>query len=81
MEGITGIGCSHGRVSSLSSTDILNVIELTKVLLQHVGARIKEEQTKLLAIVRSMPLQQVLAGGQGAFRVKSDTPVGKARRK
>jgi len=80
-EGITGIGCSHGRVSSLSSQDILNVIELTNVLLLHVSARIKEEQTKLLAIVRTMPLAEVLAGGQGAFRVNSDTPVGKARRK
>ncbi len=80
-EGVTGIGSSHGRVSGLSSQDILNVIELTNVLLRHVGLRIKQEQTKLLAIVRNMPLTQVLAGGQGAFGVNSDTPVGKARRK
>jgi hypothetical protein len=80
-EGITGIGCSHGRVSSLSSRDVANVIELTAVLLQYVGARIKEEQTKLLGVVRAMPLTEILAGGQGAFRVDSDTPVDRPRRK
>lgn len=36
-EGITGISCSHGRVVGLSLGDLNNVVELTTVLLAHVG--------------------------------------------
>jgi hypothetical protein len=78
-EGIAAVGCSHGRVSSLSSRDIEDVIELTTTLWTHVDARIKQERAKLLAIVRKMPLAEVLAGGQGAFRIPDGADVGKTR--
>ena len=80
-EGIVAVGCSHGRVASLSTRDIENVAELTITLLAHVEARIAGEQAQSLEIVRKMPLNEVLAGGQGAFRVDSDTPVDKARKR
>jgi hypothetical protein len=80
-EGIVAVGCSHGRVASLSTRHIEDVVELTTTLLVHVDARIAGEQAQLLAIVRKMPLDEVLAGGQGAFRVDSDTPADKARKR
>jgi hypothetical protein len=66
-EGITGIGCSHGRVSGLSSDDVERVPGLCSTLLNHVDARIAAEQKRLLPIVRAMPLAEVLAGGRRAF--------------
>jgi hypothetical protein len=80
-EGILSVGCSHGRVSSLSSSDIVNVAQLTEILLKHVEDRIKGEQQRLLQIVRKMPLDKVLAGGQGAFQIDHTTPVDRARKR
>ena len=80
-EGIAAVGCSHGRVASLSTRNLENVAELTTTLLAHVEARIAGEQAQLLKIVRKMPLSEVLAGGQGAFLVDSATPVDKARKR
>jgi hypothetical protein len=79
-EGITSIGCSHARVVSLSTDDIESVSELADVLLKHVAARIAVEKTKLLSLVRSMPLDKVLAGGQKAFQVDRDTRLDRSRR-
>ena len=69
-EGITGISYGSGRIVGLSGTDVEALIELTRVLESHVEAQIKAEQTRLLPIVRAMPLDSVLAGGQKAFDAK-----------
>jgi hypothetical protein len=80
-EGITSIGCSHGRVSGLSSKDIEDVIELTTLMLKHVEARMFQEQARLLVLVREMPLDDVLSGEQKAFSIDSNTSIDKARTK
>jgi hypothetical protein len=80
-EGITGVGCSHGRVSSLSTSDIANISELTAILIERVERRIKEEQARLLEIVRKMPLAEILDGGQGAFKIDHTKPIDRPRKK
>ena len=80
-EGITGVSCSHGRVSSLGTSDIANIGELTAILIEQVERRIKDEQARLLEKVRAMPLDEVLAGGQGAFQIDHTTPIDRPRKK
>ncbi|UUZ73317.1 hypothetical protein LP415_08535 [Polaromonas sp. P1(28)-8] len=67
-EGITAIGYGGGRVASLGGREIQAVIEITKILEMHLENQMKEEQKRLLALVRKMPLEQVLAGGQKVFQ-------------
>ena len=67
-EGITSIGYGGGRLVSLSGKDIQAVIEITTALEAHVRNQIKVEEERLLPIVRAMPLEEVLAGGQKAFQ-------------
>jgi len=80
-EGITAVGCSHGRVLSLSSGDTSSIIQLTAILIEHVERRIKAEQARLLEIVRQMPLGEVLAGGQGSFRIDHTKSIDQRRKK
>lgn len=81
QEGITSIGHGGGRVTGLSCTDLKAVIELTSALQAHVDFLIAKEQEHLLEIVRRMPLDQVLAGGQKAFVVDTRTAINKRRKK
>lgn len=80
-EGITGVSCSHGRVSGLSTSNIANIGELTAILIERVERRIKDEQARLLEMVRKMPLEQILTGGQGAFQIDHTTPIDRPRKK
>jgi len=67
-EGFTSIGYGGGRLVSLSGNEIQAVIEITAALEIHVRNQIKAEEERLLPIVRAMPLEVVLAGGQKAFQ-------------
>lgn len=67
-EGISAVECQHGRILGLSSDDVEAVIELTTEMLSYVGARLKEEKSKVLEIVRKMPLGTVLSGSKGAWK-------------
>jgi hypothetical protein len=80
-EGITGISYGGGRVVSLSGTDIAAIVELTTLLQAHVESQIASEQKRLLAIVRGMPLEEVLAGGQKAFVVDTRAQVAEKRKR
>jgi hypothetical protein len=80
-EGITAIACGGGRVTGLRGADLKNVIELTTVLGAHVDSLIAKEQERLLVIVRKMPLEEMLAGGQKAFVVDTQAAVSKRRKK
>jgi hypothetical protein len=80
-EGITAISYGGGRVAGLSSGDLENVVELCGVFRRYVGGLIKQEEQRLLPIVRAMPLERVLAGGQKAFVVDTRTAVHEARKK
>ena len=79
-EGITGIGYGGGRIVGLSGTEANAIIELASALEKQISAQIKAEQERLLPIVRSMPLEKVLAGGQKSF-VAGSRDVAKRRTK
>lgn len=70
-EGITGIAYGSGRIVGLSGSEADAIIELATVLEKHVKTLINAEQQRLLPIVRSMPLEKVLAGGKKVFVAES----------
>jgi hypothetical protein len=80
-EGITGISYGGGRVVSLSGADVAAIIELTTLLQGHIQSQIAAEQARLLPIVRSLPLEQVLSGGQKAFVVDARAKVAEKRKR
>jgi hypothetical protein len=80
-EGITGISYGGGRVVSLSGADVAAIIELTTLLQAHIQSQIAAEQARLLPIVRSLPLEQVLSGGQKAFVVDARAKVAEKRKR
>ena len=80
-DGITGIGCSHGRIVGLSLDDLNNVVELATVLLSHVGTLMDQEKEKLLALVKEMPIEDVLSEGQKGFKVNGNVRPDKPRRR
>lgn len=59
-EGITGVSVAHYRVMGLSSQDIADAIDLCNTLLLYVDVEITTEKKRLLALVRSMPLADIL---------------------
>jgi hypothetical protein len=67
-EGITGIGFGGGRVASLGGDKITGLIAIADHLESKIQTRIAQEEQRLLKIVRAMPLEEVLAGGQKAFQ-------------
>jgi hypothetical protein len=79
-EGITSVSYGGGRVIGLGGEEVNAIIELTKVFEAHVQLNIKTEQKRLLQVVRSMPLREVLGGGQKTFVVDLRTKI-TARRK
>lgn len=66
-EGITSVGYGGGRLVSLGSDLVRALIEITHVLEDGVRKKIKIEEEKLFSLVRSIPIETVLAGGQKAF--------------
>lgn len=67
-EGITGIGYGGSRVASLGGDKITGLIAIATHLESKVRTRIAQEEKRLLEIVRAMPLEEVLAGGQKTFQ-------------
>jgi hypothetical protein len=78
-EGFTSIGSGGGRVASLSYSDAEAVVKLTTVLEAHIEKRIESEKETLLAIVRKLPVSEVMANGQSVFDPK-DRDVVKRRK-
>lgn len=74
-EGITSISCAGARVLGMSSIDLNDIIELSGVMLKHVEARMTAEEVRLLAIVRDMPLDDILVNGQKSFTVCRDDRI------
>jgi hypothetical protein len=63
-DGIEQITCTQNRVVGLGIRNLEDLIEIATVLLQHVKGILKAEQEKILKLVRSMPLDDVLSGGR-----------------
>jgi hypothetical protein len=78
-EGVTGISCNHHTVSGLGTNDLDAIVELIDVLLRFVDKKKKEEETGLLAIVRAMPVADVLSRGPRPI-VLGRGPVNKRRK-
>ncbi len=67
-EGFTSVGYGGGRIVSLGSDMVRALIEITHVLESSVRKKISAEEEKLLSLVRAMPIEVVLAGGQKTFQ-------------
>ncbi len=55
------------RRKGLSGAEAETIIELSSILEKQIQKQIDTERERLLPIVRSMPLETVLGGGQKAF--------------
>ena len=60
-EGITSVECNHKRFVGLSPANLEDVIELTTTLLSYVDGCLEDEKARVLEIVRTMPLDEVLS--------------------
>ena len=78
-EGIYGVECQHSRVVGLSVSEVEDLIQLTTVMLRHVDCLLKVEKQKLLARVRSIPLEDLLR--KEYYRYASADNVNKPRMK
>ena len=63
-EGITSIGLGSRRITGLSHGDVESIIKLTTVFETHVQSKIRMEEVRLLSIVQSKPLKDVLDCGR-----------------
>ena len=80
-EGITGISYRSGRVIGLSGDEISYIQGLAALFEAHIKKKINAERAHLLHIVRSMPLDQVLQGGQKAFVVNRSKNINERRKR
>ena len=61
QEGITGVSTEHHRVMGLSSKDVREIQDLCRVMIDHLDREVKKEEARLLAILQSMPVSEVLS--------------------
>ena len=80
-EGITSIECNHTRIIGMSSADLEDVIELSTAMLSYVEARLKEEKTRVLEIVRQIPVEQILAQPQSGPVIPDLTKIDRGRKR
>lgn len=80
-EGVTSVECNHARVTGLSSADIEDVIDLTTVLLAYVVSRLEQEKSKVLEIVRRIPIKDVLSYRRKGSQLLDMRKINKARKK
>jgi hypothetical protein len=79
QEGITAVSAAHYRVMGLSSRDVGDVIELSKALLVYVDAKIEEEKKRLLFVLHSMPIAEVLLCPSSPVLAPDHSKIGKRR--
>jgi hypothetical protein len=73
-EGITSIGCIHCRVVGLNQQEVADIIDLTTVWLRYVQQKRTEEETRLLPIVRKLPLETLLQNTPRAVLADTSQP-------
>lgn len=59
-EGITSIECQHERILCLSGGETRAIVDLSTTWLNYLEEKLKGEKTKLLKIVREIPIEDVL---------------------
>jgi hypothetical protein len=80
IEGITEVAVNHTRLFGLSSADLLELIDLIAALLPQVEARIASERPKVLAVVRALPIDQVISKSPKSPSILNFTKIGKRRK-
>jgi hypothetical protein len=78
-DGITSIGLGHARLSSISGYEAEQIIELSNKIIDYINMEMKTEKAKLLELVRSQPIDNVLKTGITVFDPKM-TNVDKRRK-
>lgn len=71
-EGIESVSCNHTRVIGLGVRDLEFLLEIIEVLRRHVDGILVQERAKLLAVVRSKPLDEILNGGKSPGPTSTD---------
>jgi hypothetical protein len=73
-EGIESVECMHGRIVGLSEDDFRDIIDLINTWLAYVQEKLREEKSKVLEIVRRMPLETILRGYRGPVNLDTSRP-------
>lgn len=60
-EGVYAVECHHDRVVGLNSGEVENVIELTTTMIKYVDSLLDKEKKNLLAVVRAVPIGELLS--------------------
>ena len=79
QEGITGVSTEHHRVIGLSSKDVTEIQELCRMMMGYLDSEIEKEKTRLLAILRSMPVSEVLSRPAIPARIPDHSQIDKRR--
>ena len=79
QEGITGVATAHYRVIGLSSKDVSEIQELCRVIVCHVDQEIEKEKVRVLAILRSLPISDVLSRPSTPVLIPDHSQIEKRR--
>ena len=80
-EGITSVECNQNNVVGLGVADLDAVSELCSAMIRHVDGLLATEKSRVLAIVRAMPLDDVLINEMELPKAIDHAQIGKARRR
>jgi hypothetical protein len=72
QEGIEQISCNHTRIVGLGHQELEQLVDLSNTMGAFVFDRIEEEKAKVLAIVRQMPIDEILKGKPVAILSSAD---------
>jgi hypothetical protein len=78
-EGITSVSAAHYRVFGLSQNDLAAVHELCERFLEHVERLELQEKARLLAIIRAIPIGEVLAAKSAPLLNPASVRLDKSR--
>lgn len=79
VEGITSVSAAHYRVFGLSQNDLGAIKTLCECFLNYLKQIEKDEQTRLLGVVRNMPLANVLSAESAPLMTPANIRVDKRR--
>ena len=71
-DGILNIELGHARLISISGKEAETIIVLSKKIIDYINLEMKAEKAKLLELVRTQPIDEILRGGITIFDPKKD---------
>lgn len=80
-EGITSVSVAHYRVLGLSQADLETVQGLCECFLKHLMVRENAEKARLLAVIRKLPISQVLTAKPSPLISPATARVDKRRQR